>query len=78
MYNHTTEMLQACAYDQAQRGKSGSAATLYARSRRDGRRGRFWANRSRDSRRLLDLSEIEITCRVDARCYAGLHTVPIE
>jgi hypothetical protein len=27
---------------------------------------------------LLDLAEVEGTCRVDARCHAGLHTVPIE
>jgi hypothetical protein len=78
MYNHTTEMLQARIYDQAQCGEFGSAATLYAHSRRDGRRGRFWPIGSRDSRRLLELSEVEGTCRVDARCYAGLHTVPIE
>jgi hypothetical protein len=78
MYDHTTEMLQARVYDQAQRGKFGSAATLYARSRRHGRRGRLWSTKSRDSRCLLDLSEIEGTCRVDARCYAGLHSVPIE
>jgi hypothetical protein len=78
MYDHTTEMLQARAYDQAQRGESGSAVTLYTRSRRDGRRGRFWPNGSRNSRRLLDLSEIEGTSRVEARSYAGLHTVPIE
>jgi hypothetical protein len=78
MYDQTTEMLQAHVYNQAQCGEFGSAVTLYARSRRDGRRGRFWSTGSRDSRRLLDLSEIEGTCRVDARCYAGLHTVPIE
>jgi hypothetical protein len=78
MYDHTTEMLQARVYDQAQRGESGSAVTLYARSRRDGRWGRFWPNGSRDSRHLLDLSEVEGTCRIDARCYAGLHTVSIE
>jgi hypothetical protein len=78
MYNHTTEMLQARAYDQAQCGESGSAATLYASSRRDGRWGRLWSAVSRDSRRLLDLSEIEDSFRVDARRYAGLHTVPME
>ena len=78
MFDQTTEILQARVYNQAQRGEFGSAATLYARSRRDGRRGRFWSTGSQDSRRLLDLSEIEGTCRVDARCYAGLHTVPIE
>jgi hypothetical protein len=78
MYDHTTVMLQARIYDQAQRGESGSAATLYSRSRRDGRRGRFWSARSRDSRCLLNLSEIEDACQVDARSYAGLHTVPIE
>jgi hypothetical protein len=78
MYDQRTEMLQARAYDQAQRGECGSAATLYDRSRRNGRRGSFWPNGSRDSRRLLDLSEIEDACQVDARCYAGLHTVPIE
>jgi hypothetical protein len=77
MYNHTTEMLQARAYDQAQCGEGGSAVTLYARSRRDGRRGRFWATGSRNSRRLLEMSEIEGTCGVDARSYAGLHTVPM-
>jgi hypothetical protein len=71
-------MLYARGYDQAKRGECGSAATLYARSRRDGRRGRLWPIGSQDSRRLLDLSEIEDSCRVDARCYAGLHTVPIE
>jgi hypothetical protein len=78
MYDHATEMLQARAYDQAQRGECGSTATLYDRSRRNGRRGRFWSAGSQGSRRLLDLSEIEDACRVDARCYAGLHTVPIE
>jgi hypothetical protein len=59
-------------------GEFGSASTPYARSRRDARRGRFWSTGSRDSRHLLDLSEIKGTCRVDARRYAGLHTVPIE
>jgi hypothetical protein len=78
MSDHTTEMLYARGYEQAQRGEFGTAATLYARSRRHGRRGRFWSTGSRDSRRLLDLSEIGDTCRVEARCYAGLHTVPIE
>ena len=78
MYNHTTEMLKARACDQAQCGESGSAVTLYARSRRDGRWGCCWSAVSRDSRRLLDLSEIEDACQVDARSYAGLHTVPIE
>ena len=78
MSDHTTHMLYTHGYDQAQCGQFGSAATLYARSRRDGRRGRFWPTSTRGSRRLLDLSEIEGTCRVDARCYAGLHTVPIE
>ncbi len=78
MFDHTTEMLYARAYDQARRGNAGSAATLYDRSQRHGRRGRHWATRSRDSGHLLDLSEIEGTCRVEARSYAGLHTVPIE
>lgn len=78
MFDHTTEMLYARIYDEAQRGKAGSTATLYARSRRHGHRGRHCATRSRDSRRLLDLSEIERTCRVEARTYAGLRTVPIE
>lgn len=78
MSDHTTQMLYARGYDQAQRGDFGSAVTLYARSRRHGRRGRFWSTRSRDSRRLLDLSEIGDTYRVEARSYAGLHTVPIE
>ncbi len=78
MSDHTTDMLYARGYDQAQRGEFGSAATLYARSRRHGRRGRFWPTGSQDSRSLLDLSEIESSCRVDARRYAGLHTVPIE
>ena len=39
MYDHTTEMLQAHVYCQAQCGEFGSAATMYTRSRRDGRRG---------------------------------------
>jgi hypothetical protein len=78
MFDHTTQMQYARGYDQAQSGGFGSAATLYTQSRRYGRRGHFWSTRSRDSRRLLDLSQIEGTCRVDARCYAGLHTVPIE
>jgi hypothetical protein len=78
MYDHTTEMLQARVYDQAQRGEFGSVDTLYSRSRRHGRRGRFWSTMSQDSHRLLDLSEIEDTCRVDTRSYAGPHTVPIE
>ena len=78
MYDHTTEMLQARVCEQAQRGEFGSAANLYARSRRDGRRGRFWSTKSRDSRRLLDLSDVGDTCRVEARSYAGLHTVPTE
>jgi hypothetical protein len=77
MSDHTTDMLYARGYDQAQRGEFGSATTLYARSRRHGRQGRFWSTGSRDSRRLLDLSEIEGTCRVEARSYAGLHAVPI-
>jgi hypothetical protein len=78
MYDHTTEMLQARVYDQAQCGEFGSAVTLYVRSRRHGQRGSFWSSRSRDSRHLLDLSKIEGGCQVDSRCYAGLHTVPIE
>jgi hypothetical protein len=77
MYDQTTEMLQVRVYDQAQRGEFGSAATLYARGRRDGRRGRFWPTGSQDARSLLDLSEIENSCRVEARRYAGLHTGPI-
>jgi hypothetical protein len=76
MSDHTTHMLYARGYDQARRGEFGSAATLYAGSRRYRRRGRFWG--SRDSRRLLDLSEVEGTCRVGARRYTGLHTVPID
>ena len=78
MSDHTTDMLYARGYDQARRGEFGSAATLYARSRRHSRRGRFWSTRSQNSRRLLDLSEIEGSCRLEARRYAGLHTVPIE
>jgi hypothetical protein len=78
MSDHTTHMLYARGYDQAKRGEFGSAATLYARSLRRGRRGRFSPTGSRDSRRLLDLSEIGGTCCVKARHYAGLHTVPIE
>jgi hypothetical protein len=78
MSDHTTHMLYTRGYDQAQCCQFGSAATLYARSRRDGRRGRFWSAGSRDSRRLLDLSEIEDTYRIEARSHAGLHTVPIE
>ena len=78
MYDHTTEMVQAREDDKAHCGEFGSAASLYARSRRDGLRGRFWSTGSRDSRRLLDLSEIEDACRVDARRYGGLHAVPIE
>jgi hypothetical protein len=78
MYNYTTEMLQARAYDQAQCCESGSAANLYTQIRRDARRRRFWLSGSRHSRRLLELSKIEGTCRIDARCYAGLHTVPME
>jgi hypothetical protein len=78
MSDHTTEMLYARGYDQAKRGEFGSAATLYARSRRHGRRGRLWSTGSRDSHRLLDLSEIEDICQVDTRSYVGLHTVPIE
>lgn len=78
MSDHTTDMLYARGYDQARRGEFGSAATLYAHSRRQGRRGRLWSMRSRDSQCLLDLSEIEGACRVEARRYAGLHTVPIE
>ena len=78
MSDHTTQMLYARGYDQARRGEFGSATTLYARSQRDGRRGRFWSTASRGSRRLLDLSEIKDACQVDARSYAGLHTVPIE
>jgi hypothetical protein len=78
MSDHTTQMLYARGYDQAQRGEFGSAATLYACSRRHGRRGRFWSTGSRDSRHLLDLSEIGDTCRVEARSYAGLRPVPIE
>jgi hypothetical protein len=78
MSDHTTHMLYARGYEQAKRGEFGSSAALYARSRRHGRRGRFWSIGSRESRCLLDLSEIEETCRVEARSYAGLHTVPIE
>jgi hypothetical protein len=78
MSDHTTHMLYARGYEQAKRGEFGSSAALYARSRRHGRRGRFWSIGSRESRWLLDLSEIEETCRVEARSYAGLHTVPIE
>ena len=78
MSDHTTHMLYARGYQQARHGKFGSAAGLYTRSRRHGRWGRLWATGSRDARRLLDLSEIGGACRVDARCYAGLHTVPIE
>jgi hypothetical protein len=78
MYDHRTQMLYAREYEQAQCGESGSAATLYARSTRDGRRGRFWPTGRPDSWRLLELSEIEGTCRIDDRCYAGLQTVPIE
>jgi hypothetical protein len=78
MADHTTQMLYARGYDQAKRGESSTAATLYTRSRRHGRRGRFWPIRARDSRRLLDLSEVEDTCRVEDRTYAGLQTVSIE
>ncbi len=78
MSDHTTYMLYARGYEQAKCGEFGSGASLYARSRRHGRRGRFWSTGSRESRRLLDLSEIEDTYRVEARSYAGLHTVPIK
>jgi len=78
MSDHTTQMLYARSYDQAKRGEFSSVANLYTRSRRKGRRGRPWSPRSRDSRRLFDLSEIQQACEVDARHYVGLHTVPIE
>jgi hypothetical protein len=77
MSDLTTDMLYARAYHQAKHSKSGSAATLYARSRRHARRGRYWSSGSRGPRRLLALSEVEDACRVDARSYAGLRTVPI-
>jgi hypothetical protein len=77
MSDHTTDMLYARGYEQAKGGEFGSGATLYARSRRHGRWGRLWSTGSHDSRRLLDLSQIEDTYRVEARSYGGLHTVPI-
>ncbi|MEJ2733000.1 MAG: hypothetical protein P8189_05405 [Anaerolineae bacterium] len=77
MSDHTTHMLYARGYEQAKCGEFGSGATLYARSRRHGRWGHFWPTASRHSRCLLDLSEIGDTYRVEARSYAGLHTVPI-
>ena len=78
MSDHTTHMLYACGYEQAKHGEFGSGTALYARSRRHGRRRRFWSAWSRESRRLLDLSGVEDNFRVEARSYAGLHTVPIE
>jgi hypothetical protein len=77
MSDLTTHMLYARACHQAKHSKSRSAAALYARSRRHARRGRYWPTGSRGPRRLLALSEVEEACRVDARSYAGLHTVPI-
>jgi hypothetical protein len=53
-------------------------APLYFEVRARGRRGKLWSRLTGRSRRLLSLDEVESTCTVHDRRYAGLQTVPIE
>ena len=56
---------------------STSPKSLYTSARQRGRRSRRWSIFGRRADRLLALSEVEDTCNVRARCYAGIRNVAI-
>ena len=51
---------------------------LYRRALDQGRRGKLWSMLTRRPRRLLALAVVEANCKTQARCDAGLQTVPID
>lgn len=77
MSDLTADMLYARTHDQVCRGEFGASDALYAHTRAQGRRRRFWSGLRGRSCNLLDLAELEAACTVQARRHAGLKTVPL-
>ena len=74
MYAQVSGMLSPKAIDQERRNGVG----MYHRALGRGRRGRLWSWLSGRSRRLLDLREVEASCKVTARSETCSRTVPIQ
>jgi hypothetical protein len=55
-----------------------AANGLYARARERGRRAQFWSMLAGRARGLLDLADVEATCRVSASYDAGFQIVSID
>jgi hypothetical protein len=55
-----------------------SALKLYERACTRSWLHRLWSFLGRRSGRLVDLSEVEADCAICDRCYAGIHTVPLD
>jgi hypothetical protein len=56
---------------------SDMAKTLYSRTREQGRWGQVRSTLTGRARHMLPLTEVEVTCTVCARRYAGIRTVPV-
>lgn len=74
MYAQVSGMLSPKAIGQEHR----NGVSLYHRALSRGRRARLWSLLSGRSRRLLDLKEVEASCKVSARSETGSRTVPIQ
>lgn len=74
MYAQVSNVWVQGSLDQERR----SLLNLYHQALDQGRRGGFWSWLLGRSRQLLDLKEIEDSCRIGARSFCGLRTVPID
>lgn len=54
-----------------------SAVALYDRARTRSRWHGLWSVLTRRANQLLDLGQVEASCNIGARCYAGIQTVPL-
>lgn len=54
-----------------------SAVALYDRARTASQLHGLWCLLTRGANQLLDLSQVEASCTIRARCYAGIETVPL-
>jgi hypothetical protein len=54
-----------------------SAVALYDRACTASRLHGLWCLLTRRANQLLDLSQVEASCTIGARCYAGIETVPL-
>jgi hypothetical protein len=75
----TFSALNGAAHPQGDepQGAVRSALHLYDRARTRGWLHRLWSALTRRSSRLLDLSDVEETCTIHNRCYAGIRSVSL-